>query len=108
MAAGILKATVLTKEKFDFSLLCSGIIYRGEEDSAKAFRIYAGPVITAKRRALCHEAPRSVKEKLIDELNIPFSTDDQGLDLTEGGHHVRRIIHYQDQTAKIQNAFRRR
>ncbi len=105
------KVTLLTKEKELSSsntyYAQGGIIYQGENDTPQKLSqdiFYAGAKINRPKAVeiLSHQGPLLVKEKLIDTLKIPFATNKEGLlDLTEeGGHHVRRIIHYQDQTGK--------
>ena len=84
-----------------------GIIYQGENDSpAKLIGdvIRAGAGISNENavRFLAEEGPRVVKELLLDEMHVPFSTTDEGeLDLTnEGAHSVSRIIHAGDATGR--------
>lgn len=82
-----------------------GIIFRGENDSVEKLVediIYAGGGINRREaaRVLAQEGPELVQKILIDKFGIEFSAGKTGeLDLTEeGGHHTRRIIHYQDRT----------
>ena len=48
------------------------------------------------------EGPRIVKEILLDQVGVPFSTNDDGeLDFTrEGAHSVARIVHTGDATGR--------
>src|SRR5258707_2827783 len=48
------------------------------------------------------EGPRVVRELLLDEIHVPFSTSEEGeLDLTqEGAHSLPRIIHAGDATGR--------
>src|SRR4029077_1628188 len=48
------------------------------------------------------EGPRVVKELLLEKINVPVSTSEEGeLDLTqEGAHSVPRIIHAGDATGR--------
>ncbi|HXG57473.1 MAG TPA: FAD-dependent oxidoreductase [Thermoanaerobaculia bacterium] len=84
-----------------------GIIYQGEDDSpAKLIEdiLRAGAGISNEEavRFLAAEGPRVVKELLLDEMHVPFSTTEEGeLDLTqEGAHSVSRIIHAGDSTGR--------
>ncbi|HYM60283.1 MAG TPA: FAD-dependent oxidoreductase [Thermoanaerobaculia bacterium] len=84
-----------------------GIIYRGENDSpAKLIEdiIRAGAGLSNEDavRFLAVEGPRVVKQLLLDEIHVPFSTTEEGeLDLTqEGAHSVSRIIHAGDATGR--------
>ena len=84
-----------------------GIIYQGENDTAEKLIddiVRAGAGISNKEavRFLAMEGPRVVKELLLDQINVPFSTTDEGeLDLTqEGAHSVSRIIHAGDATGR--------
>src|SRR5207245_9729496 len=53
-------------------------------------------------RFLATEGPRVVRELLLEEINVPFSTSEEGeLDLTqEGAHSIPRIIHAGDATGR--------
>lgn len=84
-----------------------GIIYEGENDTpAKLIEdiLRAGAGISNEEavRFLAVEGPRVVKELLLDEMHVPFSTTNEGeLDLTqEGAHSVSRIIHAGDATGR--------
>jgi L-aspartate oxidase len=84
-----------------------GIIYQGENDSpAKLIRdiIQAGAGLSNEEavRFLAVEGPRVVKQLLLDEIHVPFSTSEEGeLDLTqEGAHSLPRIIHAGDATGR--------
>ncbi|HYC91160.1 MAG TPA: FAD-dependent oxidoreductase [Thermoanaerobaculia bacterium] len=84
-----------------------GIIYQGEGDSpAKLIgdiaRAGAGISNEEAVRHLSVEGPRVVKQLLLDNVHVPFSTTDEGeLDLTqEGAHSVPRIIHAGDATGR--------
>ncbi len=89
-----------------------GIIYQGENDSpARLIEdiLAAGAGISNEDAVhfLAMEGPRVVKELLLDEMHVPFSTTDEGeLDLTqEGAHSVSRIIHAGDATGRaIENS----
>jgi L-aspartate oxidase len=84
-----------------------GIIYQGENDTPAKLvqdilRAGAGISNVEAVEFLAHEGPRVVKELLLDEIHVPFSTTDEGeLDLTqEGAHSVSRIIHAGDATGR--------
>lgn len=84
-----------------------GIIYQGENDTpAKLIDdiISAGAGISneAAVRFLAEEGPSVVKQVLLDEVHVPFSTTDEGeLDLTqEGAHSLPRIIYAGDATGR--------
>ena len=84
-----------------------GIIYEGEGDSpAKLIgdisRAGAGISNAEAVNFLAVEGPRVVKQLLLDNVHVPFSTTDEGeLDLTqEGAHSVPRIIHAGDATGR--------
>ena len=84
-----------------------GIIYQGEGDSpAKLIddilRAGAGISNQESVQFLAVEGPRVVKQLLVDNVHVPFSTTDEGeLDLTrEGAHSVPRIIHAGDATGR--------
>jgi len=84
-----------------------GIIYQGEGDSpAKLISdiLRAGAGISNQEAVefLAEEGPHVVKQLLLDEVHVPFSTTDEGeLDLTqEGAHSVSRIIHAGDATGR--------
>jgi L-aspartate oxidase len=84
-----------------------GIIYQGENDTAAKLVddiMRAGAGISNKEAVqfLATEGPRVVKELLLDQIHVPFSTTDEGeLDLTqEGAHSVSRIIHAGDATGR--------
>lgn len=89
-----------------------GIIYQGENDTpAKLIEdiLRAGAGISNEEavRFLAVEGPRVVKELLLEEIPVPFSTTDEGeLELTqEGAHSVSRIIHAGDATGRaIENS----
>ena len=89
-----------------------GIIYQGENDSpAKLINdvIAAGAGISNERavRFLAEEGPGAVKQILLDEMHVPFSTNEEGeLDLTqEGAHSLPRIIYAGDATGRaIENS----
>src|SRR3954465_13410875 len=76
-----------------------GIIYQGENDSpAKLVNDIiaagAGASNGAAGDFLAEEGPAVVKQTLLDEMHVPFSTNEEGeLDLTqEGAHSLPRII----------------
>ncbi|HEU4520499.1 MAG TPA: L-aspartate oxidase [Thermoanaerobaculia bacterium] len=84
-----------------------GIIYEGAGDSPDALvadilRAGAGISNEEAVRFLAAEGPRVVKELLLDEIDVPFSTTEEGeLDLTqEGAHSMPRIIHAGDATGR--------
>ena len=84
-----------------------GIIYRGDEDTpAKLIGdiVRAGAGISNEEAVnhLSVEGPKVVKQLLLDNVHVPFSTTDEGeLDLTqEGAHSVPRIIHAGDATGR--------
>ncbi len=84
-----------------------GIIYHGENDSpAKLIQdvLRAGAGISNEEAVhfLATEGPRVVKDLLLDDVHVPFTTNDEGeLDLTqEGAHSVSRIIHAGDATGR--------
>jgi L-aspartate oxidase len=89
-----------------------GIIYQGENDSpAKLISdvIAAGAGISNEEavRFLAEEGPAVVKQILLDEMHVPFSTNEEGeLDLTqEGAHSIPRIIYAGDATGRaIENS----
>jgi L-aspartate oxidase len=84
-----------------------GIIYEGEGDSpAKLIQdiLQAGAGLSNEEavRFLAVEGPRVVRQLLLKEINVPFSTSEEGeLDLTqEGAHSIPRIIHAGDATGR--------
>src|ERR1043166_7298665 len=84
-----------------------GIIYEGENDSpAKLIEdiLGAGAALSTEEAVRCLpvEGPRVVRELLLEEIHVPFSTTEEGeLDLTqEGAHSVSRIIHAGDATGR--------
>src|SRR5205085_509828 len=84
-----------------------GIIYEGEGDSpAKLIEdvLRAGAGLSSEEavRFLAVEGPRVVRELLLKEIPVPFSTSEEGeLDLTqEGAHSLPRIIHAGDATGR--------
>ena len=84
-----------------------GIIYEGENDTpAKLIEdvIRAGAGLSNEEavRFLAVEGPRVVREILLKEIHVPFSTSEEGeLDLTqEGAHSIPRIIHAGDATGR--------
>ncbi len=89
-----------------------GIIYQGENDSpAKLVNdiIAAGAGISNEVAVhfLAEEGPAVVKQILLDEMHVPFSTNEEGeLDLTqEGAHSLPRIIYAGDATGRaIENS----
>jgi L-aspartate oxidase len=95
-----------------------GIIYRGRGESPEQLVediLRAGGGLSSREAAmlLAEEAPRLVKEILIDEMGVPFDRSPENpaeLDLTrEAGHSIPRIIHYKDQTGyAIEKAFSER
>jgi L-aspartate oxidase len=84
-----------------------GIIYEGANDTpdkliADILRAGAGLSNEEAVNFLATEGPRVVKELLLDEMHVPFSTSEEGeLDLTqEGAHSIPRIIHAGDATGR--------
>jgi L-aspartate oxidase len=84
-----------------------GIIFEGEGDTpAKLIKdiLLAGAGLSNEEavRFLAVEGPRVVRELLLDEIHVPFSTSEEGeLDLTqEGAHSLPRIIHAGDATGR--------
>jgi L-aspartate oxidase len=84
-----------------------GIIYQGEGDSpakliSDVVRAGAGISNETAVRFLAEEGPRVVKQLLLDDVHVPFTTTHEGeLDLTqEGAHSVSRIIHAGDATGR--------
>lgn len=84
-----------------------GIIYEGENDSpaklvADILRAGAGISNEEAVQFLATEGPRVVKELLLDEIHVPFTSTVEGeLDLTqEGAHSMPRIIHAGDATGR--------
>jgi len=84
-----------------------GIIYQGENDTAEKLvndilRAGAGISNEDAVRFLAEEGPRVVKEVLLDDIDVPFTKNEEGeLDLTqEGAHSVSRIIHAGDATGR--------
>jgi L-aspartate oxidase len=84
-----------------------GIIFEGEGDTpAKLINdiLLAGAGLSNEEavRFLAVEGPRVVRELLLDEIHVPFSTSEEGeLDLTqEGAHSLPRIIHAGDATGR--------
>jgi L-aspartate oxidase len=84
-----------------------GIIYQGENDTpakliADIIRAGAGISNEEAVHFLAEEGPQVVKQLLLDEVHVPFTTTVEGeLDLTqEGAHSVSRIIHAGDATGR--------
>src|SRR6266550_1510058 len=84
-----------------------GIIYQGEGDTpAKLIEdiLLAGAGLSNEEavRFLAVEGPRVVRELLLEDVQVPFSTTEEGeLDLTqEGAHSLPRIIHAGDATGR--------
>jgi L-aspartate oxidase len=84
-----------------------GIIYEGEGDTpakliADIMRAGAGISNEESVNFLATEGPQVVKQLLLDNIHVPFSTTHEGeLDLTqEGAHSVPRIIHAGDATGR--------
>lgn len=84
-----------------------GIIYQGENDTAEKLvqdimRAGAGVSNLEAVKFLAEEGPRVVKEVLLDDIHVPFTTNVEGeLDLTnEGAHSEPRIIHAGDATGR--------
>ena len=89
-----------------------GIIYQAPNDSPgrlveDILRAGAGLSNVEAVRFLAAEGPRVVRTLLLEEMNVPFSTSEEGeLDLTqEGAHSLPRIIHAGDATGRaIENS----
>ena len=83
-----------------------GIIYQGENDSpaklvSDILRAGAGVSNEDAVQFLADEGPQVVKNLLLDDMHVPFSTNEGELDLTnEGAHSVSRIIHAGDATGR--------
>ncbi len=84
-----------------------GIIYQGEDDTpakliADIMRAGAGISNEEAVHFLAQEGPKVVKDLLLEEVHVPFTTTVEGeLDLTqEGAHSVSRIIHAGDATGR--------
>lgn len=85
-----------------------GIIYKGKgkEDSPKKLFLdilKAGAGVSNPRAAeiLSKEGPPLVEEMLIGRIGVKFDKNKEELDRTkEGGHSIKRIIHYADETGK--------
>jgi L-aspartate oxidase len=84
-----------------------GIIYQGENDTpAKLITdvMAAGAGVSSEEavRFLAEEGPHVLKHILLDEVHVPFSTNEEGeLDLTqEGAHSIPRIIYSGDATGR--------
>jgi L-aspartate oxidase len=84
-----------------------GIIYQGEDDTpakliADIIRAGAGISNEEAVHFLAEQGPKVVKQLLLEEIHVPFSTTVEGeLDLTqEGAHSVSRIIHAGDATGR--------
>ncbi len=84
-----------------------GIIYEGEGDTpAKLIEdiLRAGAGLSNEEavRFLAVEGPRVVRELLLEDIHVPFTTSLEGeLDLTqEGAHSIPRIIHSGDATGR--------
>ena len=84
-----------------------GIIYEGEGDTpAKLIEdiLRAGAGLSNEEavRFLAVEGPRVVRELLLEDIHVPFTTSLEGeLDLTqEGAHSLPRIIHSGDATGR--------
>jgi L-aspartate oxidase len=83
-----------------------GIIYQGENDSpaklvSDILRAGAGISNADAVQFLAVEGPQVVKNLLLDDVHVPFSTNEGELDLTnEGAHSVSRIIHAGDATGR--------
>src|SRR5258707_13345262 len=77
-----------------------GIIFEGEGDTpAKLVQdiLLAGAGLSNEEavRFLAVEGPRVVRELLLDEFHVPFSTSEEGeLDLTQRGAHSLPVISY--------------
>lgn len=88
-----------------------GIIYRGHDDSPQLLaedieRAGAGFCNPRAVRILAEEGPALVREILIEQLNVPFDYQGDGVALAlEGGHRLPRIAHAADATgAAIERA----
>jgi len=111
LASAGMRVLLVTKAKdpadCNTSWAQGGIIYQGEDDTpaklvSDILRAGAGISNQEAVRFLAEEGPRVVKQLLLEEVHVPFSTTDEGeLDLTqEGAHSVSRIIHAGDATGR--------
>ncbi len=111
LAAAGIKVLLVTKATdpadCNTSWAQGGIIYQGENDTpaklvSDILRAGAGISNQSAVGFLAEEGPNVVKQLLLDEIHVPFSTTDEGeLDLTqEGAHSVSRIIHAGDATGR--------
>ena len=111
LAAAGIKVLLVTKATdpadCNTSWAQGGIIYQGEGDSpaqliSDILRAGAGISNEDAVQFLAEEGPHVVKQLLLDEVHVPFSTTHEGeLDLTqEGAHSISRIIHAGDATGR--------
>lgn len=111
LASAGMKVLLVTKAKdpadCNTSWAQGGIIYQGEDDTPAKLvgdiaRAGAGISNEEAVNFLAVEGPRVVKQLLLDNVHVPFSTTDEGeLDLTqEGAHSIPRIIHAGDATGR--------
>ena len=110
-----LKVTIVTKRSdpslANTSQAQGGIIYKGVNDNPELLKkdiLNAGRNINFINAVdfLASKGPKIVKKILIDELKINFThisgSQEEDFDLTkEGGHSMKRILYYKDQTGKI-------
>lgn len=111
LAASGIKVLLVTKATdpadCNTSWAQGGIIYQGENDTpaqlvSDILRAGAGISNQEAVQFLSEKGPHVVKQLLLDEVHVPFSTTHEGeLDLTqEGAHSVSRIIHAGDATGR--------
>lgn len=111
LAAAGIKVLLVTKATdpadCNTSWAQGGIIYQGEDDTpdkliSDIMRAGAGISNEEAVQFLAFEGPRVVKQLLLDNVHVPFSTTEEGeLDLTqEGAHSLPRIIHAEDATGR--------
>ncbi len=119
--AGCTAALTLANKGIDVTIITSGnsidtgnsplaqggIVYRGENDSTYKLKqdiITAGWNYNYHKAVnfLCKKGPEVVEKILIQELNVPFERDENGvLKLTkEGGHSLKRILYCGDYTGR--------
>ena len=85
-----------------------GIIYKGKDQEDSPQKLFtdilkAGDGVTNPRAAeiLSKEGPSLVEELLINQLHVKFNKNKEELERArEGGHSIKRIIHYADETGK--------
>jgi L-aspartate oxidase len=117
--AGCTAALKLAEKKRHVTLLCAndrkssnsymaqgGIVYKGKGDSKELL----AKDISDAGAGLCYpkavdfiadKGPQFVKEILVDELKVPFDSNENILSLTEeGAHSLARILHHKDSSGE--------